>query len=67
MKRSVYRVAVGDDAAHPQLIYLVAADNPERAASLAAEHSDRALAWPLGEERTDVTMEEGVIAMSEAS
>jgi hypothetical protein len=67
MKRSVYRVAVGDDVDRPQLIYLVAADNPERAAALAAERSDHALAWPLGEERPDVTMEEGVIAMSEAS
>ena len=67
MKRSVYRVAVGDDAERPQLIYLVAADNPERAATLAAVHADHALAWPLGEERTDVTMEEGIIAMSEAS
>ena len=66
MKRSVYRVAVGDDADRPQLIYLVVADNPERAAVLAAEHSQHALAWPLGEERDNVTAEEGILAMSEA-
>ncbi len=65
--RSVYRIAVGEDAAQPQRIYLVVADDPERAEKLAAEHSECAFAWALGQERNDVTAEEGILAMSEAS
>jgi hypothetical protein len=65
--RAVYRVAVGEDAAQPQRIYLVVADNAERAAALAATHSEYPVAWPLGQERNDVTSEEGILAMSEAS
>ena len=65
--RSVYRIAVGDDPAQPQRIYLVVADNAERASTLAAQHSDYARAWPLGQERNDITAEEGILAMSEAS
>lgn len=67
MKRTVYKVGVGDDPREaPARIYRVIAANAKRATDIARAHSAFASAWPLGKERHDVVSEEGILAIGDA-
>jgi hypothetical protein len=68
LKRTVYKVAVGDDARlAPARVYRVVAADERRAGELAREHSAFPLSWPLGQERNEVVSEEGILAIDEGA
>jgi hypothetical protein len=68
MRKTVYNVAVGDDATEaPRSVYRVVAEHQERATEIAAAHSKYALAWPLGAEPNDVVSEEGILEITDMS
>ena len=68
MKKTVYKVAVGDDATSaPARIYRVVATDEERAGELAREHSTFSISWPLGQEQNEVVSEEGILAIDDGS